>query len=104
LLGPIRRDEGGKRDQASIALRQTRPLPEVAVHDVVGVLHQRGNERLNAVALGGWWGFSHELLFLSLVGTGQHVTSYTPGAVARQRCGRIVRIVEHWHIRNPGKA
>src|ERR1044071_8420859 len=64
LLGPIGRNQSSERHQAAVALRAPRAFPQIAVHDVMGVLHQRRNERLDAVALGGWRGFGHWLLSL----------------------------------------
>ena len=53
LLRPVGRDQRRERDQAAVALRQARALPQVAIDDIVGVVDQRRHERLDAVALGG---------------------------------------------------
>src|SRR5258708_19664506 len=53
LLRPIGRDQRRHRDETAVALRESLPLPQIAVNNVVGVIDQCGRERLDAVAFGG---------------------------------------------------
>src|SRR3954471_7935590 len=50
LLLATRRDERGDRDQATIALRQARPLPDIAIDDLVGNLGELGDSAADQFA------------------------------------------------------
>src|SRR5258708_20271593 len=52
LLRPIGRDQRRHRDETAVALRESLPLPQITVNNVVGLINQCGRERLDAVAFG----------------------------------------------------
>src|SRR5262245_61321995 len=56
LLGAIERDEGCACDQAAIALRQSRPLPDIPVDHLLGQVDELGDNGADLVAGGRWRG------------------------------------------------
>ena len=49
LVGAIKRDETGDRDQAAITRRKPRALPDVGEQDLVGVVSEWGAKSPNAL-------------------------------------------------------
>ena len=56
LVAPVHGDQRGDGDEAAVALGQPGPLPDVAVHDLLGQLDQLGRDRPDLVT-GGRCGF-----------------------------------------------
>ena len=52
LLGAVERNEGRAGDQAAVALRQLRPLPDIAVDNLLGEVDELGDGGANLVAGG----------------------------------------------------
>src|SRR4051794_16410651 len=66
LLLAAERDQGGDDDQAAVALRQARPLPDIAEQHRLGIADQVRNDIADGVARRGGLGLGHGVLRLML--------------------------------------
>ena len=65
----IARDERGDRDDAPVPRRQTRPLPEIAEHDVLRIFFEGGRDGANVFGRGhGFYSFDGCLLTVGRAG------------------------------------